>query len=340
MVNMRKKGLIASVILTFQLASLAAQDIHFSQFNRFDPALNPAMTGQFPADVRLSGIRRSQWRSVPVPFVSSAVAFDTRAVHPLTGENNQWGWGFSWQQDEAGDGRLRLTSLSSNLSLTRPLSSRLQAGIGFQVSAGQRSLQTERLTFESQWNGDVFDPDASNAEPTNASSRGIFSLGSGLQIHYKSENRTNFRAGIGAFHLNKPRTSFIDQPDIRIFTRLTNHLQAEVQLSANTDVCIQSMISQQGKYREILNGLGLRRHLSLEERKAAYVQAGLFIRYGDALIPAVEMRYRNCIAGMSYDINTSGFRAATGRRGGPEVFVQWLLFKVHPPAVFKSCPIF
>lgn len=337
---MRKKSLFAGIIFSLQLASLAAQDVHFSQFHRHDPALNPAMTGQFPADMRVAGIRRSQWRSVPVPYVSSAVAFDTRAVHPLTGENNVWGWGLSWQHDEAGDGRLRLTSVAGNLSLTRQLSSQLRAGVGFQAVAGQRSLQPERLTFESQWNGDIFDPDAANGETALATSRGIFSLGSGVQLHYQTESRTNFRAGLGAFHLNRPRTSFLDQPDVRIFTRLTSHLQAEVQMSAKNDLCLLGMLSQQGEYKEMLNGLALRHHLSLEAQKAIYVQAGIFIRYGDALIPALEMRYNNWIAGMSYDINTSGFRAATGRRGGPEVFVQWLLFRVHPPAVFKACPVF
>ena len=70
------------------------------------------------------------------------------------------------------------------------------------------------------------------------------------------------------------------------------------------------------------------------------MQAGVSFRFGDAIIPTTAVQYRNWTAGFSYDVNTSEFQVATGQRGGPELFVQYILWKVQPPPEFKACPIF
>jgi hypothetical protein len=63
-------------------------------------------------------------------------------------------------------------------------------------------------------------------------------------------------------------------------------------------------------------------------------------RWGDALIPVLRLQYGSWEAGLSYDVNISEFSAATNRRGGPEVFVQYVIKRPAPPPVFKACPIF
>jgi len=50
--------------------------------------------------------------------------------------------------------------------------------------------------------------------------------------------------------------------------------------------------------------------------------------------------YQNWQFGLSYDLNTSPFKVASQRRGGPEVSLRYVIFRVKPPEEFKLCPIF
>jgi hypothetical protein len=45
------------------------------------------------------------------------------------------------------------------------------------------------------------------------------------------------------------------------------------------------------------------------------------------------------MVGFSWDVNVSGFSAATNRNGGPEFTVRYIIHKVYPLKAFKACPL-
>jgi hypothetical protein len=69
-------------ILTFLILSgfigkfVSAQDVHFSQYYAAPLSMNAACTGFYSGDWRAMGIYRSQWKSVSVPYITQAFAFD------------------------------------------------------------------------------------------------------------------------------------------------------------------------------------------------------------------------------------------------------------------------
>jgi hypothetical protein len=45
------------------------------------------------------------------------------------------------------------------------------------------------------------------------------------------------------------------------------------------------------------------------------------------------------MVGLTWDVNLSGFSAATNYNGGPEITVRYIIHKVYPFGAFKACPL-
>ncbi len=317
-----------------------AQDLHFSQFQRSSANLNPALTGVFPGDLRFVGNYRSQWTSVPVPYHSVSGAFDSRLERRFLGSDAFLGYGLLLNNDLAGDAKLGMTELGLNLSYGRQLSPALIVSLGLQLAVGQRSVQPDKLSFEEQWNGEIHDPDLPGNELFGGS-RGIFSASAGLNLRYQSPaGRTRMDFGTGFFHLNRPMTAFTDDTDVKLPVKGNFYALPSFQIHPAWDLKASLGFSSQLSYRETIGGLALRYHLSAEENKELAVQVGLAYRLKDAFIPSLEIQVRNWCAGISYDITLSPFKTAANRQGGPEIFLEYILWKVAPPKEFKACPVF
>ncbi len=334
-----RSSLVFAFLASFCWAS--AQDLHFSQFNNSPANLNPALTGVFGGDLRFIANYRSQWKSVPVDYRTLSAAFDSKLFHKALGKSSYFGYGLVFNNDVAGDAQIGISQVGANLSFTRQLSDALYASIGAQLMFGQRSVSPERLSFEEQWNGDVFDPNSSNGEAFTSTSKGIGSISTGLNLHYQLEGtRTKIDLGSGIFHLNQPNTSFENEAAANLPLKFSPYLLTTFEISPTLDIRVNGLFSKQISYQEAVAGVAIRYHFSSVKDAELNVQAGLSMRFGDALIPSVEAQVRNWTAGFSYDRNFSPFNVATNFRGGPEFFLQYILWKVHPPKEFKACPIF
>lgn len=330
---------LAAFAAAFGTAS--GQDLHFSQFNNSPANLNPALTGVFAGDLRFIANYRSQWKSVPVDYRTVSAAFDARIFHKALGKTGYLGYGLVFNNDVAGDGEIGISQLGANLSYVRQMGDALFVSLGAQFSACQRSVSPEKLTYEEQWNGDLFDPNSSNGELFSGTSKRFGSVSTGFNLHYQLDgSRTKFDLGAGIFHLNHPNTSFQGDPTVNLPIKLAPHLLTTLQLSQSLDLRFNGLFAKQTSYQESLVGAALRYHFSTVKDAELNAQLGLAVRSGDALIPSVEVQYKNWTAGFSYDRNFSAFEVATSQRGGPEFFLQYVLWQVHPPIEFKACPIF
>ena len=321
--------------------SAQAQDIHFSQFYNSPANLNPALTGVFGGDLRFIANYRSQWKSVPVDYRTVSGAFDSKLFHKAFGKKSYLGYGLVFNNDVAGDAEIGISQIGANLSFTHQLSDALYASVGAQFALGQRSISPQKLSYEEQWNGDIFDPNRSNGEGFAITSKGIASISTGLNLHYQLDGtRTKLDLGSGIFHLNQPNTSFEGEYAANLPMKFSPYLLTTFELSPKLDLRINGLFSKQLSYQEAMAGAAIRYHFSTVKNAELNAQIGIAMRFGDALIPSLELQYRNWTAGFSYDMNTSSFDVATNQRGGPEFFLQYILWKVHPPKEYKACPVF
>jgi len=320
---------------------LWGQDIHFSQFNQTPANLNSALTGLFDGYYRFTGNYRSQWQSIPVPYSTFSAAFDSKFQHKLLGKQAYLGYGFIFNNDVAGDAGLSLSELGINMAFVRQVGASIYLSAGMQAMLGNKSASVEKIIWEEQYNGDQFDPTLPSGEVLLHSSGSIASLSAGLNVHIQpQDSRTKVDAGLGIFHLNEPTFSFFDQPDVALPKKKNGYLLANIQISGKTDLKLNAFFGRQARFQELVIGTALRYYLQQQKNRIVVIEGGLGMRMSDAFIPTAAIQVGNFEAGLSYDINYSNFKTASLKRGGPELFVRYIIWKVFPPPEFKACPIF
>lgn len=319
---------------------ISAQDIHFSQFYNAPLNLNPALAGLSPGDQRFGANYRQQWASVPVPYTTFSGTFDQKFYFPWLG-NGFVGGGLIFNYDQAGDAKLSWAQLGLNASYTQQITDEQFLSGGFQLLGGQRAFDPQLLRFDDQYNGDIFDETIPSTESFLKTSVSYFDLGAGINWYFQDEDsRSRIYVGLGFYHLNRPNISFLGDKGVQLPLNGRTYAMATVQLEEKLDLVFNGLWHYQGAYQEGIFGTSARYHLSQDRGKELALQVGISYRMSDALITHFEVFYQDWHFGLSYDINTSAFSAASNRNGGPELSIRYVITKVKPPDTFKACPIF
>ncbi len=339
-----KTRLLLGIFLLLSLPGfrLEAQDIHFSQFYNSPLNLNPALAGVFPEDTRFIGNYRRQWASVPVPYLTFSGSYDTKIFNKIA-PNGFFAVGGVFNYDRQGLAELSLTQLSLSASYTHRLSEYNFLTVGFQLGSFSRAFKIDDLTFENQFNGDIFDPGLDPREDFANTNRTFLDMGTGINFHTQNDAGLSINIGTGLFHLTRPSQNFFNQTDARLPFRITGHITGIAPVHPKMDLRFRLLSQFQGPYQEYLGGAALVYKISDIRGSQMAVNFGTNYRYAeesDAIIPTIGVRYLMWYAELSYDINVSQFTEATRGAGGPEIAVIYTITKVKPPKAFKACPIF
>jgi type IX secretion system PorP/SprF family membrane protein len=322
----------------FCTAPLVAQDLHFSQFYLNPTHLTPAATGVFQGKVRVAGLYRSQWQTVPVSYETYSISADWKAIER---EKSQISVGLLLQNDQAGDGNLSWAQGGLNLSAAHRLGRSSTISIGFGLAAIQRTVDISHLKFKNQWANDFFDPNLPSKEPFGRASGFAPTLSAGFLWQYQPEaSRNRATVGIGAFHLNKPVVSLGGIDNAKLPIRVPIFAEGIYQIRERSDIVVFAAAQSMKSAKEMLVGAGLRQILTTGLANETAVRATLATRFGDAIIPALQLERNNWLVGVSYDWNTSAFNEASDGRGGIEIAVIWRVVPVPVTKVVKCCPVF
>lgn len=336
---MKKIYLILAFSLIYQMAK--AQDVHFSQYEYAPLNINPAHTGLFSGDFRLAGNYRSQWFSVPVSYRTTSITFDAHLL-PFQLENDVWGVGLTFNHDQAGDAKLSLLNLFLSTAYTKSIGKRFFISGGVQLGFANRRFQLNKLTFNDQFNGDVYDPNIHSYDYTKLAGKtnfSFFDINAGLNFRYKKDARTWFDIGGGLFHLTKPNQSFLGD-DIALPMRINVMANGSIQLSPVFDILPAFWFQMQGTYQEMVFGTDVRYHLNTNPGRETAFKLGVFHRLDDAIIARLGFEYQRFHFGLSYDVNISGFVPASRYNGGYELSMIYIWSKVPSLPIVKACPIF
>lgn len=319
-----------------------AQDIHWSQFEYAPLNLNAAHTGLFNGDYRIVGNYRSQWFDVPVSYRTVSLTFDARLL-PYKLEHDIWGAGITFNHDQAGDGQLSALNIMVSTAFTKRITKNFFIGAGVQLGYNNRRYNLEKLTFNDQFNGDVYDPNLISFDHTKFAGRTnihYFDINAGLNFRYQSTNRMWINLGGGVFHLTQPNMSFMDVEGVRLPIRWNIMANASIPVSERIDLMPSFIFQRQLEYQEILYGVMMRYHFNLNPGREMSGEIGVMHRWDDAVIARIGFAYQGWHVGLSYDINVSGFQAATKNNGGYELSIIYVWGKVPGLGTIKTCPIF
>ena len=328
------------VIVLFCCQKAVGQDIHFSQFSGSLLNISPGFTGLFDGDYRVGAIYRSQWQTVPVKYTTFSMAAEAR-IKPQQLVKDMVGVGLVFNSDRAGDARYGTTQLylnSSYIFLGKPDSSLLLT-MGLNVGWCQVGFDYSKMTFDNQFNGLQYNPALASGEGFTYTNYNFVDLNVGTSAQYVLNHRHRFTYGLGLYHVTSPLISYQGTTDSKLDFKASNYLAYSAPVGSRTDLIAEVLLTNQGKNYEIIPHASLKYMMNRDLNQA--VSGGLCLRARDALIVRFGYFYRTLQSGIAYDITLSKFYNANNRRGGFEIFVNYVIKRKRGFIAKKRfCPVF
>ena len=331
------------IILSFYFSLTSfSQDIHFSQYYFSPLTLNPALTGAYNGDYRFTFNYRNQWASVPVNYNTLSLAAEMPLTNPA--RYDRLAAGFIVYADRAGDSRFTASQIYGSLGYSKVLGAKEHV-ISFGVQPGfvNKNYQPNRLTYDNQFNGDIYDEHIPIIENPSRTSISYFDVGAGLNFIYNNNSRSRISAGVSVYHFTFPVQSFYNDDLVTLDIKYTAHALAQFRLkNKKWDLLPAFMYRKQDSKQEIVPAMYAKYYFRPSYKGNEFsIMYGLSYRWRDACILSGTVQYNQWQACLSYDINVSKFAKATSSYGAVEISAMYIITKVRNTNVCgKICPIF
>jgi type IX secretion system PorP/SprF family membrane protein len=309
-----KKLIVISVSflsLVFLFSTLHSQDMHFSMYEHNPLYLNPASTGDFIGDWRLSGNFRNQMIASSESFRTTSIGFDN-SVFIL---NQKIGLGMYIMNDESGVGGLSFNKFYISLGYQYEINKNyfslgLQAGYVF---GSINSWGTWSYT-----NGDFSSPNGEN-NSGNRSRYADLNLG----IHWKRNIKIlEPEIGIALSHLNKPNVSFTGakQKENAKFTLST---RVKVNISDKFFIYPSFLYVGKGTTMTML-GTNIGYNILGNNSSVKQFMVGAYMRNGlteelNTLVLILGTTVNRIDIGLAYDMNAGQLGESIGNTGAFEI---------------------
>src|ERR1043165_8685784 len=223
---MRKKVMLFTTLMVLCIGNAIAQGIHFTQYYNAPLQVNPANTALLSEDdFRLGANYRNQWAALPVPFntFSAFGDFKLGGNNPDKSKQNWLGVGGAFFTDKAGDGDLALSQIQGNLAYHMQLTSNFMLSLGGSAAYVQRSVNYDKLTFDSQWDGFAFNTHYSNGE-NGIQKTNYTTVAAGLNMAWFPTEFAYIKLGGSIANVNQPTETFYANGKNTIAMRPTAYL--------------------------------------------------------------------------------------------------------------------
>lgn len=333
------KRKLLSIILTLFCGYLVAQDIHFTQYYASPLSLNPANTGFYEGDCRISGMYRTQWKAVGgEPYNTISLAFDK----PYYIYSEKLNYGLIFINDNSGVVGLHVNKIFLSLSYSKIISGH-ELQIGIQPGYVNKSTKMDEYSFDEQFTlgGDeVFGGDFTGEGGSNSLS--YFDLNAGILWSKQLTAKLKPSAGFSLFHITTPYESFdkIKTDASKLSIRWIFHASAIWKLGKKLRAVPNLLYMSQKGATDFLIGGNVEIDIQPKTIKTVYV--GTLFRYGwgknyDASAWIAGVKFGQFDFGASYDINISSLSEATNNRGALEFSLTYICKSTKPQTIKIPC---
>ena len=331
---MRKIVLCLFTLVLMSTMKIQAQvDPHFTQYYVYPSWLNPALTGAFDGQYRLSGIYRNQWGNISSPFSTAGLSAEFTTANNLN-------LGASILNQTAGEGGYSYTTAYANFAYTGVRFGPMETGrlvFGLQAGLIQRKFDRTKLTFGDQWNPITgYNPGTTSADMLRRNSAAAFDATAGV-VYFDAApgKKANIFAGFSISHITKPTDDFASDEGAVIPMRYTFHGGIRLKLSDNFSLTPNLLYLKQGTAEERMAGA----YASYTANPELDLMIGANYRYKDMVSPFVGFTYKNMVLGASYDINTSDLGKMARGSNSFEISLSYIGRKsAKTPEVDFICP--
>lgn len=306
-------------------ATVAAQDLHFSQIMQSPNLLNPGAVGVYDGWERVAIHQRNQWLGSNTQFISTGLNADATLFKNMNRPKAHLGVGIQFYNDIASVASFGTQTGALTLSGILPINRSSQLSLGIQTGFGSKRGDISKLIYDSQWAGSDYDPTLLSGELNGLNSVAYFDASAGIFYQFDGDrstfarnNDTKFQAGFAVYHANTPVLKYhvgtTEKLD-RKYVLMTNFSTDIPNSSWSYDVQAVQFI-QGGHFETIFGGIFRRRFTESSKttgfKRDASVGFGCYARLKDALIPTFQVDWKGFRVGISYDNTYSSLRRAAG----------------------------
>lgn len=334
-------GYLFFAFLLLNVVAVYGQDFHYSQFQYSPGNLGAANSAAMEPDLRIAANHRRQWASVTVPYQTFSIGAEQK-MNTYSEKLKNWSAGIQINHDKAGDGALSIlnASLSTSYHLALDKDSMYYLNGGISAGITQKSIDFNKLTFDNQFNGDVYVPTNPTSENPDKTKLSNADLGAGISLQRISK-KSSINFGIQFRHINQPNQNMYNGEDVPQSVFSQYFVMINYPISSNLILQPAIQYSRQLKFSELVLGSEIKIILKNETMNKYSVSGGLFLRNKDAIIPTMAIEINKFRIGFSYDINVSSLRTASNGKGGPEISLIYQSIKIKSKTQHKiTCPIY
>lgn len=291
------KRYVLVLVLTFPVL-VRAQDPHFSQYYASQTTVNPAASGLFTGDMRVSGLYRHQWPQYGNPFVTGTIAFECKPDGFRKDQSpNLLSLGGLLLYDKTPDGVLKSQYAYGTIAYHKALdeSGYHKLGIGFMGGYNQKMLDPAHLTFGNQFGSGGFTQGTGELITTRKISS--FDIHTGIIYSYEDNDKLIY-AGGSLYHLLQPKDYFLDRHAVLDYIPRRLNLHAGFNLSGENIQWAGSVLyMKQQNVAQCLAGIAA--GFPFSDKGLLYV--GSWYRSGGSIIPTINLQWDKMNMGLSYD---------------------------------------
>ncbi|HMG14099.1 MAG TPA: PorP/SprF family type IX secretion system membrane protein [Saprospiraceae bacterium] len=338
---------------TFFISScLYSQDPRFSQFYLAPQVLNPAMTGIFDGEYRVTINYRNQWNSILAnnAFTTYAVGGEYR-INVV--DDDYAGVGLQLLNQTSGVGGLSRTEGHMNAAFHKQLGGSRYSAVnqyligGAQLGLAQMSTDWNKYWFTRQYDGNTqtVDPTIPSGEAENNKSDLVFDLGLGLMWYAVFSEKMSMHVGGSLSHINTPNISLYGDSGEKLYSKWTIHAGGEIAMNDFLSLMPAFYVMGQGPSFETVFGNNIR--YTNHDWQELAIRAGLWGRINnkldktnnfESMIVALIFEMERWNLGLSYDVNFSPLQAVTNSRG---TFEMSLIYTAKEHKRYRvKCPTF
>lgn len=311
-------------VLFCAVQNLHAQDPHFSQYFTSPLTLNPANTGNFIGPGRLASNFRNQWQGIGKPYMTGTISYDTEFLKDREYKNDKFAFGVTALYDRTSGGLLTSNYIAGSLGYHLDLDEdgRSQLSLGFQGSFASKRLDYTKISFADQFTSFGFDLNLPSNQTFSVGNLSYADFNAGVMYNHSDEESSMY-VGASAYHLTRPKESFLNDQANRIPIRYTVHAGGSVRVGLNSIVYGSGLFMSQGNVTQGVLGLAYGKQLesALDDIR---IFAGAWYRNKDAIIPYVGYIYNNFQLGLTYDVNVSQLSGSSLRYKSFEISMVYI----------------
>lgn len=327
--------IVFSLLMILITKGMWAQvDPHFSQYYVYPSYLNPALTGVFDGDYRVSGIYRSQWGSISSPFSTPGASVEVTTTKNIN-------FGASILNQTAGNGGYNYLTAYGSVSYTGVKFGAMgnqRLVFGLQAGVINRRFDQTKFTTGNQWNPITgYNP---NIQPEALAITKSMNFDAGAGVLYfdaDPNKKANLFLGFSAAHLTKPEDKFSSSSSKKatLPMRYTIHGGFKITLNDMLSITPNLLFMRQGNATEKMAGA----YAQLKANEATDLLFGVNYRFEDAISPYIGFNHKNIILGASYDINSSDLGRMVNGASSFELSLTFIGRKtVKTPEAHFICP--